>query len=203
MQTIAALVILLLLHSGCATLFGWNIHAPGVLSRQFAENVQPEKTRVALYIPKDVQTYRSKNRGGRFADPQVYYIGEAMTPMLIEGFQDGFEEFILMEAEPTPDVLRQYGIPYLAVVGIKDFNNRVTMKGQAVELVTETVVYDTDLHPVARFESRGASDARKVFAKKGGPEVNLNSAIEQTIYAIVMYLQDGLKSGSLKSGVMS
>ncbi len=189
------LILLLPLLAGCATLFGWNIHAPGILSAQFAQEVPELDQRVALYLPPQLLTYKSTNRGGKFADPQTYYVGEAYAPMLIEGFQAAFKEFVLVEVEPTPDVLRQYGIPYLVVVGIKDLGNRVTLKGQAVALTTEAVVYDTNLNVLSYFESSGVSDAQKVFAKKGGPEVNLNAALERNIIAVLQYVQDGITTG--------
>ncbi len=176
--------------AGCTTLFGWDIHAPGLLSQYGVQNISPAKERLALYLSPEVLSYESKNKGGKMADPQTYHVGEAYGPMLVEAFQQGFEEFILMETEPTPAILKQYGIPHVAVVRIKDFGNRVTLKGQAVSLVTETILLDQDLNPLARFESTGTSDAKKVFAKKGGPEVNLNAAIEHNVLAIVQVLQD-------------
>jgi hypothetical protein len=184
-----------LIHLSCAALFGWDIHAPGILSSGFSQRVQPLNSRVALYVDPAVWTYQSKDRGGRMADPQTFHVGESYGPMLIEGFQESFEEFIFMEIEPDAAVLKRYGIDYLAAVKIKRFGNRVTMKGQAVQLVTETVVFDGDLKVLARFESTGTSDAEKIFAKKGGPEVNLNAALENNILAIVEYLQDSIHSG--------
>lgn len=110
--------------------------------------------------------------------------------MLVEGFQTAFEEFIFLETEPTSALLTQYGISRLAVVRIKDFKNRVTWRGQAVTLVTETAVFDPDLTLLTRFESRGTSDSKKVFAKKGGPELNLNAALENNVLATVQSLQE-------------
>ena len=176
--------------AGCAAIFGWNIHAPGILSENFSKRLAPVHERVALYLAPGLLNYQSKNRGGRTADPQTYYIGEALGPMLIEGFQDGFDEFIFLEAEPSPPLLKRYGIRRLAVVRVKDFENSVTLKGQAVTLVTETAVFDPDMRLLSQFESRGTSDSQKVFAKKGGPEVNLNAAIENSVLAIVGQLQD-------------
>ena len=179
--------------TGCASIFGWDIHAPGILSDGFSKAVPPLSTRIALYLSPELLTYESKDRGGKTADPQIYHVGEALGPMLVEGFQDGFEEFIFMETEPTSQILKQYGIPYFVTVRIKNFKNHVTWHGQAVALSTETVVFNSNLKPVARFESQGTSDARKVFAKKGGPQVNLNAAIENNVLAIVQYLQDSIQ----------
>ena len=176
--------------AGCAAIFGWNIHAPGILSENFSKTVRPVYERVALYLPPDLLSYQSKNRGSQTADPQTYYIGEALGPMLIEGFQDAFDEFIFLETEPTPPLLKRYGIQRLAVVRIKDFQNHVTLKGQKLTLATETAVFDSDLRLLSKFDSWGVSDSQKVFAKKGGPEVNLNAAIESNILAIIQHLQD-------------
>jgi len=99
--------------SGCATFFGWDIHAPALLSQRFYEHVQPQPQRLALYLDPSLPQMTSQNKGGRFADPQTYHIGEAYIPIVIEGFQQGFSEFILMEEEPTQAVLAQYAIPYL------------------------------------------------------------------------------------------
>jgi hypothetical protein len=184
------LILLFLVQSGCATIFGWSIHAPGILSPSFHEKITPTNQRIALHIPDSLINYQSKNRGGRFADPQTYHIGESFTPMLLESFQYGFQEFILMETSPTPEVMQRYGIPHLVVVGIRDFGNRVTLKGQAVELETMILVYNSNLEYVAAFEAHGTSDAQKVFAKKGGPEVNLNAAIENNLAGTVQFLQD-------------
>ena len=186
----AALAFILFFETGCAALFGWNIHAPGILSESFARTVQPAPERVALYFSPELLTYESKDRGSRTADPQTFYLGEALGPMLIEGFQNSFQEFIFLEVEPTPAILKQYGIQRLAVVRIKDFKNRVTLKGQKITVVTETAVLDSDLHTLSDFESTGESDTQKVFAKKGGPEMNLNAAIERNVLAIVQNLQD-------------
>lgn len=176
--------------TGCATIFGWKIHAPGLLSNEFGRKIHPASERIALFLPSETLHYESKNRGGWTADPQTYYVGEALGPMLLEGFQAGFSEFIFLETEPTPQVMKQYAVPRLVVVRVKEFKNRVTLKGQAVGLVTETVVLDPDFKLLSRFESRGTSDARKVFSKRGGPEVNLNAAIENNVLAIVQNLQD-------------
>ncbi len=189
-------VFLSLVLSGCMTLFGWDIHAPGILSENYFQNVDTLHQRMGLYYAPELIQYESTNKGGKLADPQRYHIGEALAPMLIEGFQQGFDEFIFFEEVPTPDLMKQYGIPYLAVVRPKSFANDVTMKGQAVMLTTETVVLDPSLNILARFESKGSSDARKVFAKKGGPEVNLNSAVENNIQAIVQYIQDAVRTGN-------
>lgn len=187
--------------AGCAALYGWDIHAPGILSPQFEREIKEVDGRVALYLPPQLTRYVSTDKGGKMADPQTYHVGEAYTPMLIEGFQSAFREFVFIETEPTADILRQYGISYLVVVGIKSFGNRVTMKGQALGLNTETVVYDQGLNPVLYFESTGTSDQQKVFAKKGGPEVNLNAALERNIIALLQYLQDSMTAGKLSGGV--
>jgi hypothetical protein len=192
---IGLLVGFALFQSGCATIFGWDIHAPGIFSGEFAQRIEPMDQRIALYLPPELLTYRSTNRGGRFADPQTYHIGESLGPMMVEGFQQGFQEFIFFEVEPTAPILKRYAVSYLAVTRVKGFDNRVTLKGQGVALETETAVFDSDLKLLARFESRGASDAQKIFAKKGGPEVNLNAAIENNVLAIVQYLQDSIRSG--------
>lgn len=184
------LFLLLFLHTGCATIFGWKIHAPGLLSSGFEQKIKPVNERIALYLPPETLNYESRDRGGRLADPQTYYVGEALGPMFLEGFQAAFNELIFLETEPTPKIMARYAIPRLAMVRVKDFKNRVTLRGQGVMLVTETVVLDPDLKPLARFEARGASDARKVFAKRGGPEVNLNAAIENNVLAVVQQLQD-------------
>lgn len=195
--------ILILFQSGCVRLFGWDIHAPGLLSQNFSEQVHPAKERIALYLSPELLTFKSVARGGRFADPQVYHVGEAFGPMLVEALQTGFEEFIFLEVEPTPDILKRYAIPYVVFVRITDFGNRVTLKGQAVAVRTETVVKDADLNLVARFESGGTSDAEKVFAKKGGPEVNLNAALENNARSIVQYLQDSILNGVWKGNLSS
>ena len=189
------LLAIALAGSGCAALFGWDIHAPGILSEKFVHDVAPLQQRIALYLDPSASNYISQNRGSRTADPQTYHVGESFAPMLVEAFQKGFGEFIFLEVEPNPDVMKQYGIPYLAAVRVKEFSNRVTWKGQALALVTETTVLDPSLQLVARFESEGVSDSQKVFAKKGGPEVNLNAALENNAAAIVHYLQDSLGRG--------
>ena len=189
------LLLLLLFFLGCTRLFGWDIHAPGILSESFERRIQPVQQRVALSIEPSSWPYVSKNRGGKMADPQTYHVGEAFVPMAIEAFQQGFDEFIFLEVEPTAAVLQRYGIPYLAVVRIQSFGNRVTLKGQAVELVTQVAVLDRNLQPLGRLEARGSSEAQKVFAKKGGPQVNLNAAIENNVSATVQYIQDALRTG--------
>lgn len=197
------LSLALILLTGCARLFGWDIHAPGLLSEHFSEQVRPAKERIALYLPGEFLNFKSTKRGGRFADPQTYHVGEAFGPMLIEAFQTGFEEFIFMEVEPTPEILKRYGIPHVVFVQIKDFDNRVTLKGQGIGIRTEAVVKDADLNLVARFESEGTSDAEKIFAKKGGPEVNLNAALEHNAASIVQYLQDSISNGVWKGNLNS
>jgi len=188
-MTRSLILVLVLITSGCARLFGWEIHAPGVLSNNFSHTVQPVGERIALYLEPGLLNYQSKDRGSKTADPQTYHIGEALGPMLVEAFQAGFQEFIFLEAEPTPEILKRYGIPRVAIVRVKDFKNHVTWRGQTVTLVTETAVLDPDLRLLARFESTGTSEAQKVFAKKGGPEVNLNAAIETNALAIIQNLQ--------------
>ncbi len=175
---------------GCAAFFGWDIHAPGLLSSQFYQSVSPVPLRVALYLPPSALAGRSTNRGGWLADPQTYYIGEALGPMALEAFQQAFDEFIFLETEPDAALLARYGIAYAVVLDVKGFRNRVTMKGQAVELETEAQVYDQALKLAVVFKSTGSSDAQKVFAKKGGPEVNLNAAIENNLTVVVQSLQD-------------
>jgi hypothetical protein len=181
--------------TGCA-IFRWDIHAPGVLSAIFLEKVIPMEQRIALYLPEENCSFISKNRGGKTADPQTFHVGEAYCPMILEGFQQGFSEFIFMEAEPSPEILKQYAIPYLAVIRIKELGNRVTWKGQALALLTESDVYDTQMKLLAHFESEGVSDAVKVFAKKGGPQVNLNAALENNVLSVVQYLQDAIRSNA-------
>lgn len=183
------------LFSSCAAIYGWKIHAPGVLSGNYASQVLPLNARIALYLPPKVYTEVSQNKGGWTADPQTYYLGEAFAPMVLEAFQGAFEEFIFLETEPSAEILRHYAVPYLAMVRISDFKNKVTLKGQAVELQTETVIYDTDLKLLARIRTTGSSDAKKIFAKKGGPEINLNAAIENNVISIIQYLQDALRAG--------
>lgn len=182
--------------AGCARLYGWDIHAPGVLSGGFVSEIQPVKQRVALYLPPALLSYTSKDKGGRSTDPQTYYVGESLGPMLVEAFQDAWDEFVFMEVEPTPGILRQYGIPYLVAVSVKGFDNRVSVRGrQVLELTLETAVFDADMNLIKRFDARGASDAQKVFAKKGGLEVNLNAAIEQAILAAICHLHDVIPGG--------
>lgn len=185
--------LFILVQAGCAGIFGWDIHAPGILSEEFFEEIDPVNERVALYLDPALLDYRSQDRGGKTADPQTYHVGEALAPMLVEAFQNSFEEFIFLETEPSSAVLRQYAIPYVAVVRLKGFKNRVTWRGQAITLITETAVLDQDLNLVDQFESAGTSDAQKVFAKRGGPQVNLNAAIENNVKSVVQYLQDAMR----------
>ncbi len=189
------LLSVLSLTAGCAALFGWNIHAPGLLSGNFDYQIRPLPARVALYLDPSIYTYQSKDRGGATADPQTFYIGEAYAPMALEGFQQAFDEFVFMEVEPTPAIMKQYAISYLAVVRPKAFKNHVTWKGQGVRFTTETAVFNTAFQQVDRFESAGSSDVEKIFAKKGGPEVNLNAALENNVIALVQYIQDAVQTG--------
>lgn len=184
---------MIVLFAGCTSIYGWNIHAPGILSAEFAQDIPQISKRVALYIPEGQKEFVSKDKGTRLSDPQAYYVGEAFVPMLIESFQSGFTEFVLMEALPTPDMLRQYGIEVLAVCEIKDFKNRKTMKSQGLDLYTETSLFNSDLKLVRRFEARGTSEAPGTFAKKGGLEVNLNAAIEGNLREVISQAQEYLK----------
>ena len=195
-----ATFVLILLQTGCASIFGWDIHAPGLLSQDFYEKVEPLDQRLALYLPSEMTHYVSKDRGGKTADPQTYHVGEAFVPMLIEAFQGAFSEFVSLESEPSKSVLKQYAIPHLVLVRILDFKNRVTWHGQAITVRTETVVLDPALEIIDRFESVGSSDAKKVFAKKGGPQVNLNAALENNALAVVEHLQDSIRSGAWLNG---
>jgi len=193
------LIAFLLIHTGCAALYGWNLHAPGLLSSEFAADIPQASHRVALYIPEGMIGTISKDKGTWYSDPQTYYIGEAFAPMLIEAFQHGFKEFVLMEAEPTTTMMQRYGIEYLAVVTIKDFKNRHRIKGQGLDLLTETTIFKPDLSLLARFETRGTSEAPGIFAKKGGPEVNLNNTIESNLRSVVNYTQELLQTGTLSA----
>lgn len=185
----------LLVFSGCATLFGWDIRAPAVLSQEFLREVSPMPQRVALYVDPAFFGLISKEKGGRFADPQTYHIGDAYVPMLIEGFQQGFTEFVLLESEPSQEVLARFAIPYLVYVRPKKFGNDVTLKGQTLFFDAEVLVFDPSLKLLDRFEAEGKSDAKKVFAKKGGPQVNFNAALENNIRAMVLHAQDAIRTG--------
>src|SRR3989338_3616206 len=92
-------LILMLIQTGCASIFGWDIHAPGLLSHDFYEQVKPLDERLALHLPAETVHYVSQDRGGKTADPQTYHVGEAFGPMLIEAFQGAFSEFVSLEAE--------------------------------------------------------------------------------------------------------
>ncbi|OGW82430.1 MAG: hypothetical protein A2Z83_03760 [Omnitrophica bacterium GWA2_52_8] len=176
--------------AGCAAIYGWNIHAPGLMSGEFARDIPPYAARVGLYIPEDQSAFISKDKGTRMSDPQTYYVGESFVPMLVEAFQTGFEEFVLFETVPIPAMMTQYGVDYLAVVKITGFRNRKKYREQGLDVQTETTVFKPDLHLLARYETTGASDAPGTFAKRGGPEVNLNHAIESNLRSVVIYLQD-------------
>ncbi len=186
-------ILLGVLSSGCAAIYGWNIHAPGLLSIEFARDLPQTKHRVALFIPEGQKEFISKDKGTRWSDPQTYYVGEAFVPMLIESCQSGFSEFILMEAVPTPDMMRQYGIEALVVTEIKDFKNRKAFSSQGLDIYTETSVFNSDLKMIRRFETRGTSEAPGTFAKKGGLEVNLNAAIEGALRETVAQIQEVLR----------
>lgn len=188
------MIALILGLAGCARLFGWDIHAPGLLSESFAAQISPRTERVALFLSPGTMRYQSTDRGGTWADPQIYHVGEAFAPMLLEALQGAFEEFIFLETEPTPDILKRYGVSHLLLVRLKEFRNQVTMRGQMLSLVTETVVLDSDMKTMIQYESRGVSEARAVFKKKGGPEVNLNGAIERNILAMIQHLQDWMRN---------
>lgn len=179
--------------SGCASFYGWNIHAPGILSEEFAHDISQINKRVALYILADQKEFVSHDKGTRLSDPQTYYIGEAFVPMLIESFQNSFSEFVLMEAEPTSEMMKQYGLHALVVCEIKDFKNRKALKIQGLDFYTETSIFDSDLKLIRRFVSRGTSEAPGTFAKKGGLEVNLNAAIEGNLREVILQIQDALK----------
>lgn len=182
------------LSAGCAAIYGWNIHAPGLLSEEFARDIPQVPHRVALYIPEGQKEFISKDKGTRWSDPQTYYVGEAFVPMLIESFQSGFTEFVLMEAVPTPEIMRQYGVEALAVAEITGFKNRKTLPAQGLDVYTETAVFNRDLKLLRRFQARGTSEARGTFAKKGGLEVNLNAAIEGNLRETVLQVQDTVRA---------
>lgn len=177
----------------CVAIYGWNIHAPGLLSDEFARDIPQVSKRVALYIPEGQKEFISKDKGTRWSDPQTYYVGEAFVPMLIESFQSGFTEFVLMEALPNPDIMNQYAIDAVVVSEIRDFKNRKTLPAQGLDLYTETTVFNRDLKLIRRFEARGTSEAKGTFAKKGGLEVNLNAAIEGNLRETVLQVQEALR----------
>jgi hypothetical protein len=182
-----------MLFVGCTTLFGWTIHAPGILSNKFYDEIEKTDARIALYIPPHCAEFISREKGGKLADPQTYFIGEAFAPMLVESFQHAFSEFVFMEIDPSVDILKQYQIPSIVVIDIREFQNKVTLKGQAVSIVTEVWILNAELELVRHLEVVGTSDAQKVFSKKGGPEVNLNAAVEQNLRLTTEYLQDFLR----------
>ncbi|HOW58930.1 MAG TPA: hypothetical protein PLO78_04290 [Candidatus Omnitrophota bacterium] len=186
--------------SGCATLFGWDIHAPAVLSQRFYTHVQTQNQRLAVYLDPSLPGLISKNKGGRFADPQTYHIGEAYIPILIEGFQQGFSEFILIENEPSQEILSRYAVPYLVYIRPRAFLNDVTLKGQALSFETETLVFDQNLNLMDRFQNTGSSDARRVFAKKGGPQINLNASLENNVETMILHIQDAIRSNRWQGG---
>ena len=107
---IVCLIIFVLFQAGCASIFGWDIHAPGILSESFYQSVKPLPNRIGLYLDPSLLTYQSKDRGGRTADPQIYHVGEAYGPMLLEGFQTAFEEF-------APDGQWRFRMPLSTVEG--------------------------------------------------------------------------------------
>lgn len=191
----------LLLQSGCQALYGWDIQAPGLLSANFYQANLPINECVALYLAPGLAQFQSTDKGSWSADPQTYHVGEALAPMLVEAFQQSFEGFYLLETEPAPEILARYGISYVVAIRIKDFGNQVTWKGQTLTLQLEGEVYDARLKFLARFESRGVSDVKKIFARKGGPEVNLNATIENAVTAMVRYLQDSFRQKSWESKV--
>lgn len=164
------------------------------MSQEFHHQIQPLDQRIGLYIPAGQKSHISDDKGTRFSDPQKYHIGESFVPMQVEAFQKAFSEFILVETVPTTDILKQYAIPYLVVVDIEGFRNRKDMQGQGLDFFTQTAVFGQDLQLLARFQSKGSSDARKVFAKKGGPEVNLNAALESNLRSVILSLQDWMRS---------
>jgi len=188
--------VVLVLVCGCATFFGWDIHAPGVLSENFYFDRSPYMIRMALYLPDSVATYVATDRGGRLADPQTYYVGESFVSMLIEGMQASFEEFVLLEIPPSSALLKQYTIPYVVVVDDVTCGNRVTLRGQRLMLHVRVRLYNDDGKLITTFSAEGSSAARRVFAKRGGPEVNLNAALENTIRAVVDGVSDGIAMDS-------
>jgi hypothetical protein len=192
-RALTTLLILPLTVIGCAHLFGWDIHAPGILSAYFYTQVTPAAERVALFLPESITSLVSTDRGGRLADPQTYHVGEAFAPMAVEAFQRSFDEFVFVETEPSPELMALYEIPYLAVIEPIDFGNRVTLKGQAVEMSTKITILNKDFGQLVQYKAKGMSDARRVFAKKGGPEVNLNAALESNLTATVQYLQEWIR----------
>ena|SRR3989338_3143122 len=194
MLNIFKILSFVFLTSGCARLFGWEIHAPGLVSQGFYETVSTADQRVALFVRPELFQYQSLDRGSRFADPQTFYIGEALGPILLEAFEHAFRDFIFMEVKPDEKILQQYAVNYLVFVDLKGFNNAVTLKGQKIELSLYAEVYDSNLGLLAALEVEGTSDAFKVFAKKGGPEVNLNAAIENAVSSLVLFLQDGMRT---------
>lgn len=105
-----------------------DIHSPGILSESFYESVKPLSGRVGLYFEPEVLTYQSNDRGRKTADPKIYHVGEAFGQMLLEGFQVAFDEFVFLETEPLPSILRRYGISHLVSVRIKNFDNRVVRR---------------------------------------------------------------------------
>lgn len=179
-----------LFFTGCAALFGWDIHAPGLLSESFLHTVQPRSEIVGLYVPPGLEGYEVRDRGSKFADPQTFYVGESLKPMLIEAFQQAFPDFYFLEMEPDENILRHYRMDYLVVVNIREFKNKVDLKSQTLQLVLTGQIFDRDFQTYAQFEARGVSQASRVFAKKGGPEVNLNAAIENALLALVQFTQE-------------
>lgn len=111
------------------------------VDNQFYETVSQRPLSVGLIMNQDYRNYKSKDRGNDWADPQTYYLGEAITPLTVSYFEKGFKEVRAYDERPKSAKSEDFFIQ----PEIRRFENDVSFSEQEIYLILGAFIFDKNL----------------------------------------------------------
>lgn len=166
--------------SGCHS-----IHPLSTPQGTIVSEVAPLQKKIGLVLDNEYQTYLSKDRGNPLADPQKYFVGEAIAPLTKHYFEKAALElntYDSLDAAREDSTSGKY--EYVIHPKIKIFDNTIRLTEQRIDIALDADIYDSKLNFLSKVQAQGMAHG------DNHPKETVSTAIQLTLSNLIREIKN-------------
>ena len=158
---------------------------------EYFQSVSKQPYSAGLVMDSGYRNYKSKDRGNAVADPQTYYIGEALVPLTLSYFGQAFEQVEVYEEFPDKANLAKED--FFIRPEIRLFDNEITLGEQEILLTLGAEIYDRNLRKISEVEAKARHQGRLgFFSSTKDSRGIVNIAMQKCLQKLLSLIKDAL-----------